>query len=143
MTINLKQTSNLIITIIYKTVKYISIIILASIIIFLSISFLDTDIANGVTKEKLSMLELGMPEEKLVEILGKPLEKVNYEKDYKGISTTIYVYAKSSLEINIAVDNKKLARVETEFHDISFYLCRSNTCPKIISPFLWKFLIPN
>jgi hypothetical protein len=89
------------------------------------------------------MLEPGMSEEIIIKILGEPLKKINYEKDHQGINTTIYVYATDSLEINIAIDNGILERVESEFHDVSFYLCRSDTCPKIISPLLWKYLIPN
>jgi len=139
MIINLKQIFKKIIIFI----KYILVAIFIAIIIFLSMSFLDTEIADGITKEKILMLELGMSEKKIIKILGKPLKKINYEKDYKGINTTIYIYATSSLEINIALDNGKLERVELEFHDVSFYLCSNDVCPKIISPFLWKYLIPN
>ena len=112
---------------------------------------MDRNIAKGVTKTKILSLKIGMTKEKVIEILGQPIKIINHGKNYKQNNIDLYRYAtanfsNSGLEINIEISNEKLDGIGIELDDAPFYWCYkgyANSCPKIISPFLWKYLIPD
>jgi len=139
----MKLTLKKIIQKLFNVIKYFS--------IFFIITFLDKNIADGISKEKILNLELGMTKKQVYELLGEPLKIIHYSKEQVGKDSDIYLYAMSKftdggLEINISISEGILDGVGLEFYDNFFYKCYKdydNSCPKIISPFLWKYLIPN
>jgi hypothetical protein len=132
----------------FKIIKFIFIFILSIIIIYIGATFLDRDFAEGITKKKILILEPGMTKKRVVYILGKPLDITHYTKEQTGEDSDAYLYARSlfmgsGVEINVALVDGKLEGIGLELDDIYFYKCYEKDCPKIISPFLWKYLIPN
>jgi len=138
-------------TYIFKILKITFIFLFSIIFIYIASIFLDINIAKGVTKTKILSLKTGMTKEKVIAILGKPIEIINHGKNYEENNIKLYRYANanfsnSGLEINIEISNEKLDGIGIELDDTPFYWCYNgyaNSCPKIISPFLWKYLIPN
>jgi len=132
-------------------IKYFFIFIFLLVVILFITIFLDKNIADSITKKKILTLELGMTKEQVRELLGEPLEIIHYSKEQIGKDNDIYLYATSKfigegLEINISISDGVLDGIGLEFYDNYFYKCYKNdenSCPKIISPFLWKYLIPD
>jgi len=145
----MKSILKKIIYMLFKIIKYIFIFIFSIIILYIIATFLDREFAKGVTKEKILSLEMGMTKKEVIKILGKPLESSSYVYEDKNID--IFLYAKSrfmisGVEVNLKISDNILSGIGLELDDIYFYKCYegySNSCPKIISPFLWKYLIPN
>jgi len=129
-------------------VKYIFLAIFLAVFAFVVSTLLDRNIADNVTKEKILKLELGMTKEQVLKILGEPLKRIHYSKEQIGKDSDIYLYAISKfigegLEVNISISNGLLEGIGLEFYDDFFYKCYEDSCPKMISPLLWKYLIPN
>lgn len=136
---------------IFKIFKVVVIFLFVIILAYVALIIFDLNISKGVNKAKILSLNIGMSKEKITEILGKPIKITKYGKDYQENDVAIYHYSKSNfsnsgLEINIEFSNKKLSGIAIELEDEAIYWCYQgykNSCPKIISPFLWKYLIPD
>jgi len=87
-------------------------------------------ISDTITQKNIESLHLGMNEEDVLNILGKPFAKF-YRKDGYTLS-----YSKKGIidgtEIYIYIKNHKLDGIHMEFYDVSFYTCKYKYCSKIL-----------
>ena len=101
-------------------------------------------ISKNITQENIKKLMLGMKEEDVVSMLGKPFSKVHKETNFYFLE-----YAKRGLplgggiEIYVYIRNKKYTGIRMEKNDSGFYTCILKDCPKIIDKDIYNQHIPK
>ncbi len=97
-------------------------------------------VANGITREKILSLRIGMDKSDIINILGFPINT------YKSSSGDYLIYATPGLlgagfEINVKIDQNKLVGIYIEESDLGVYFCDKNKCPGILKPDKFNKLI--
>lgn len=96
-------------------------------------------IAENINQKNILSLKIGMNEEDVVKILGEPIDIIKYTKkeypNYGAFETFIYGktgFFDGGIEVNLAIQDKKLKQISLDNYDVSFYFCSKENCPKII-----------
>lgn len=137
-----------------KKLLKILIILFLLLILFLIYSYflpIGQKISKGINQENIQTIKLGMSENEVKQILGKPLSIENYKKEYitEGNITypeyTSLIYSETGIfgvEIYVFIENKKVSLVNLESFDLGIYECSNRYC-KILDRDRFNTLIPK
>ena len=106
-----------------KNIKILTLIILSIIGIILIINFLGyrSNIANGITGDKIKKIQIGMPFEQVISILGRPYEI----KSLAGLHDFSCKNPKPRLEMNVIESTDIISIVDSIYNDTN-YCCDGN-----------------
>ncbi len=97
-------------------------------------------ISDKITQKNIDSLYLGMNDEDVLNILGKPFNTFSSKEKY------ILSYAKKGVvfytEVYMYIKNNKLDGIHMEFDDVGFYTCTYDYCPKVIDRYTYDITIP-